>query len=862
MPFRSLARNLKLFPRTPAVPARHLHADTERLIALVVGVFSSALVPLLYAQKPIDAAAPGLIAVLAWACVALLHLGYRRYVVHVLVFGTQLAAMLDAVAYGSLRSASTSAMVAAVAGAGIFLSRRALVAAVCFALGAMALLTLAEWHGHIRVESLTITLNTLLTHGATTMVVALVVFYARRQNDQALHRLSTELEARRASERQRDRSMSRFARIFRNSPSPLVAQSARTGRILDVNPAFERHFGYKRSQVLGHDDAFLWAEPEHREAYLHRLWHERRTEKVAVHCRRADGSTFEAVISSELGDARSDQLIITTVDDVTAQNAAMEQLRRSEERFSKAFNFSPLNMTVTRLSDGQFIEVNRAEDKVQGRPRDELLGKTSVEMGVWPSPEDRAAFVARLRRDGHVHGYETRMRHKDGRLVDSRLWAEIIDIDGEPCVLSCTVNVSEEKRREALLSELARGMAGHTGEALFDSLTRHMAQALGADMAGLAETTDDQWMRTLAVYADGARAPDYSYLLAGTPCEQAMRHPSLCIFARDVDLLFPNDAELKGHGFKAYVGQGLFDEDGQPIGILHALWKAPMALDTQRQTLMSIFAGRATAELLRARREREVRQLNATLEQRVLERTAELQKLNDELDSFAYSVSHDLKSPLRAIDGFTRVLNDLLDEKATPEERQLLDRVLGATQRMGMLIADLLALARISQGALERQPVDMSAMAQEVLEHEQERQPQRMLQWRIAPGLQAHCDPRLIRIALENLLGNAVKYTRDQPQPLIEFHSELPADGGAPVFVVRDNGTGFNMAYADKLFKPFQRLHRPGSGFEGTGIGLATVRRAVERHGGTISACAEPGRGAEFRFTLSAPDTPGPETAP
>ena len=212
-------------------------------------------------------------------------------------------------------------------------------------------------------------------------------------------------------------------------------------------------------------------------------------------------------------------------------------------------------------------------------------------------------------------------------------------------------------------------------------------------------------------------------------------------------------------------------------------------------------------------------------------------------------MSHDLKSPLRAIDGFTRLLGEQLEGRLQPDETQLFDRVLASTRRMSALIADMLALARISQGQIERTRANLSELAEQVMQVEQAKLPQRRLQWHIEPGLVCVCDPRLMRIALENLLGNAVKYTRDQPEPVIEVGRVPGESGEALTFFVRDNGVGFNMAYADKLFKPFQRLHKP-SEFDGTGIGLATVRRIVERHGGSVSGSAKTGHGAEFHVTM------------
>jgi signal transduction histidine kinase len=179
----------------------------------------------------------------------------------------------------------------------------------------------------------------------------------------------------------------------------------------------------------------------------------------------------------------------------------------------------------------------------------------------------------------------------------------------------------------------------------------------------------------------------------------------------------------------------------------------------------------------------------------------------------------------------------------------MFDRVLSSTARMGSLISSLLSLARVSQASLERQNIDLSELVQTILAEEQVRHPGQQLQCRVTEGLRADCDPQLMRIALENLLGNAMKYSRDRAQTEIEF-GQIHAEVGQPaLFFVRDNGVGFNMAYAARLFQPFQRLHLAHE-FEGTGIGLATVRRIVERHGGTITACSRPGEGATFSFSL------------
>jgi len=242
-----------------------------------------------------------------------------------------------------------------------------------------------------------------------------------------------------------------------------------------------------------------------------------------------------------------------------------------------------------------------------------------------------------------------------------------------------------------------------------------------------------------------------------------------------------------------------------------------------------------------------IRALNAELEQRVLERTAELQASNEELVSFAYSVSHDLRAPLRAIDGFSRILARSYRDAVDDQGRDYLDRISAASQRMGQLIDDLLNLSRITRAELRREAVDLSALVRGIADDLLAAEPTREVTFEIQDGLVVRGDARLLRGALENLLRNAWKFTSKEPAARIEFGKAT--NKGRPAFFVRDNGAGFDMAYVDKLFGAFQRLHRPTE-FEGNGIGLATVQRIIRRHGGEVWAQGDVDKGATFYISL------------
>ena len=244
-----------------------------------------------------------------------------------------------------------------------------------------------------------------------------------------------------------------------------------------------------------------------------------------------------------------------------------------------------------------------------------------------------------------------------------------------------------------------------------------------------------------------------------------------------------------------------------------------------------------------------IQSLNEQLERRVAERTAELTTLNRELESFAYSVSHDLRAPLRSIDGFSRILLEEYAGRLDPAAAEHLSRVRKAAQSMAQLIDDLLSLSRVTRAEVRRISTDMSGIARTIIDELHAEAPDREFDARIQPGIVCVADPRLLRIALYNLVANAWKFTSKRERASIELGALLQR--GETVYYVRDNGAGFDMNYAGKLFGAFQRMH-PAREFAGTGIGLATVRRIVERHGGTVWAEAEVNQGATFYFTLSA----------
>ncbi|HQT27373.1 MAG TPA: histidine kinase dimerization/phospho-acceptor domain-containing protein, partial [Burkholderiales bacterium] len=384
------------------------------------------------------------------------------------------------------------------------------------------------------------------------------------------------------------------------------------------------------------------------------------------------------------------------------------------------------------------------------------------------------------------------------------------------------------------LYELSMTLSGDPME-VFGHAARMIGELMDVKVVCLSEIRGDR-LDFLSVYANGE-----IYLNAGscsldiTPCSTVENSKDIRIYDRVMER-FPQAKFLKEHSAFSYCGFPALDNSGKVVAVTCLLDDRPHEFSEEDQETLRIFGQRIGMELerqshIRAREEAEleVRRHRDHLEEMVRKRTQELEAANRELEAFSYSVSHDLRAPLRAIDGFSVALMEDYGEKLDETAKDYLARVRSGAQRMGSMIDDILRLSRVNRSELHRSRVDLSALAKDIVHALETADPGRRVRVDIAPDLAADGDEGLLDLLLQNLLGNAWKFTSGKTDASIEIGSR--ADGEKRVFFVRDNGAGFDMRYVSKLFGAFQRLHTDEE-FPGTGIGLATVRRIANRHGG------------------------------
>ncbi len=499
----------------------------------------------------------------------------------------------------------------------------------------------------------------------------------------------------------------------------------------------------------------------------------------------------------------------------------------------------------------EVIYVNPAFELLYGYSEEEFLGRSPRDLRTESVPGEAHPDIYRAVATGVCWTGEVENRRKDGSTFICEVKAfPVRTAAGEIFAYAALQrDVTGRKRVEESLRVMAAVGSVRHGQTFFDSMSTQLASALQADYALIGELHAEQGLesvRTISVVVDGRLADNFDYDLADTPCENVTAC-GVCSYEVGVAKLYPEDLLLTQMGVEGYVGVPLCDSRGSTLGVMAAMTRGPLRNPAFAESILQVFAARVGGELERLAAEDEIRQLNADLETRVARRTAALEGANEQLEAFAYSVSHDLRAPVRHIGGFARLLSEKNSESFDSESRRWLQNVQDSARGMGVMIDELLELSRLGRQKITRRPVDCDAMVRRVWESllPEPAESRVALSTSLLP--RAHADSTLVEQVWRNLLENAIKYSAIRRHPQVEVSSFERDD--STWYRVRDNGVGFDQRYADKLFGVFQRLHRPDE-FPGTGVGLAIVHRIVAQHGGRVLGFGEVDKGATFDFTL------------
>jgi PAS domain S-box-containing protein len=615
-------------------------------------------------------------------------------------------------------------------------------------------------------------------------------------------------------------SQQRLSLLVQQSPLAVIEWNT-DFQVVSWNPAAERIFGYTREEALGRHAAGFIA-PAAARPLVDQFWQDLSVQQGGTHSINDNLTKDGRLITCEwfnslLVGADSKAVgIASLVEDITQRKQAEEALRESEEKFRTFTESAPVAIMI--YQDYHCVYANPEAEQITGYTHQELEQVRFFDF-IHPDYKDMLVEAGKALERGesppHKADFKIIAKNGDEKWLDGRL--EMIDYAGKRAALISAMDITERKQVE---------------EALHESEERYRR---------LAEAAHDM---IFIINREGN--VDYVNSFA---TQQFGRLPEEIFGRSHAELFLSDDAERQQLSLRQVfkAGQPLYVENltqfpNQRMWL--GTWLVPIK-DEAGQVKSVLGVSRDITE--RKQAEEEIQRLNAELEQRVVERTAQLEAANKELEAFSYSVSHDLRAPLRAVDGFSRILLEDYLPQLPPEVTRHLRIIFESTQQMGRLIDGLLAFSRLSRQPLDKQPIsstDLARQALDSLSSEQQGQPVEISMGELPP---CQGDPTLLRQVWVNLISNALKFTRGREGARIEIGC-VERDG-EQVYFVKDNGVGFDMRYADKLFGVFQRLHQAEE-YEGTGVGLATVQRIIHRHGGRIWAEAELDKGATFYFTI------------
>jgi len=524
--------------------------------------------------------------------------------------------------------------------------------------------------------------------------------------------------------------------------------------------------------------------------------------------------------------------------DITAQKKAEEKIKESEHMFSTLFYKSPIMKAIAEAPTGRYIEVNDAFADFFEQPKEEILGKTSLELNMLVHSEERDKILKNLQRDGFARDVETQINSKNGKTRWVSTSIDAINLNGKDCFLTAAIDITARKEAEDKVRQMNLELENRVEEKTRETIqSEKRFRNLIENSTDIISLTDQNFK---ALY----RSPSAERLTGWTNEEWEK--------LGGVELFNPDDFArmkilmkeiLKNPHKQFHLTFRHRHKDG------HYIWLDGMMTNMLHDETIKAIVFNLRNVTANKEAEEEIKTLNESLEKKVIERTAQLEAVNKELEAFTYSVSHDLRAPLRIIDGYTEMLVSDYQNKLDEEAKRMFGIITGNVRKMGQLIDDLLNLSQTGRKELLLYPADMNKLVQSIIDEQLSLNEENPADIKIETLLPAECDSGLLQQVWSNLISNAIKYSGKQEKPVIRINSFR--QNGEIIYQIKDNGVGFDMKYAGQLFGVFQRLHK-ATEFEGTGVGLALVKRIVAKHNGRVWAESEPGKGAVFFFSLPA----------
>ena len=645
-------------------------------------------------------------------------------------------------------------------------------------------------------------------------------------------------------------SETKFAHAFNCNAAILSISTLKEGRYVEVNDAFCQTTGYTRAEVIGKTsrDLNLWESSRQRDQLVAVLQRDGTVRNWEISIQDRHGNQHEGIFSADLITLCGKPHLLVSVNDITERKHAEEALRQSEDKFARAFNSNTSLMGISTMQEGRYIEVNDEFCRVLGYTRGEVIGKTSQELNLWGDIHERDRIIAVLQRDGTVRNREVELRTKHGDRHIGLFSAELISMQGAPHVLTTVNDITDRKRAERLV-HIQRDLAVALSETSHLEAGARLCVNAAIDAAGmdsggvyiLSDATGNLDLITHTGFQQPAFVEMVRHAVAGTP-NHALAMAGKPIYSQYLLEAHPMNPIRLSEGLQALALIPL-QHEGQVIGSLNIASHTSPEVPTYARESLETIAAQIGNALARLTAEHEIRRLNAELETRVMQRTAELEAANRELKDFAHIVSHDLKAPLR---GISRLGQWLVEDYAAAfddEGKNMVAMLIQRVKGMDSLIDGILEYSRVGRVVHESIPVDLNRLIPEVLE-----------QIAAPPHIHVVIETPLptvlgdkIRLfqVFQNLFSNAIRFM-DKPAGQITIG--CVDEDTQWRLSVKDNGPGIDPRHHERIFQIFQTIHARAE-LESTGVGLAIVKKIVEFYGGQVGVESTAGSGSTFWLT-------------